>query len=56
MLRGKALSGFGELKSQYGGATNNYPKLIQEGLLYYFFLVNVLSDQERVMRRAIRKP
>ena len=43
MLRGKALRKFDEKQSQYGGATNNHLKIIQEDLLEDFFLMNALS-------------
>ena len=43
MLRGKALMELYELQSQYGGLTNNYLKLIQEGLLDYSPPINSLS-------------
>ena len=56
MLRGQALREFDELQSQYGGLTNNHLKLIQEGLLEYFFTINLLSNQKFATRRAIRKP
>ena len=36
--------------------TNNHLQLIQESLLEYFFHINALYRQKRVMRRAIRKP
>ena len=56
MLSGQALREFYKPQSQYGGATNKQPKLIQEVLLEYFFLINAISKQKRVMRRAMRKP
>ena len=43
MLRGKTLREFNELQSKYGGSTNNHIKLIQEGLLEYFFPINEIS-------------
>ena len=56
MLRGQTLKEFEELHSQYCGATNNHLKLIQEGLLEYFFLIKALFKNKRVMRREMRKP
>ena len=56
MLRGQALREYDKLQSQYRGATNNRLKLIQEGLLEYFFPINSLSKQKRAMGRAMRKP
>ena len=56
MLRGQALREFDKLHSQYGGAINNHLKLIQKGLLEYFFPINELSKQKRVMRRTMHKP
>ena len=55
MLRGQALREFDELQSQHVGATNNYLKLIQEGLLEYFFPINAISKKKRAMRRVMRK-
>ena len=43
MLCGQALMEFDKLQSQYGGTTNNHLKIIQEGLLEYFFLINALT-------------
>ena len=56
MLRGNTLREFEELQAQYGCETNNNFKLIQEGVLEYFFPINALSKQKRAMRHAIRKP
>ena len=56
MLRGQELVEFYELQFQYGGTTNNHHKLIQKGLLDYFFPKNSLPKKKRVMRRAMRKP
>ena len=56
MLCGQELREFDKLQSQYGGVINNHLKLIHKGLLEYFFPINALSKQKRVMRRAIRKP
>ena len=56
MLRGQSLREFDELQSQHGGATINHIKLIQEGLLEYFFPINSLSKQKRAMGRAMCKP
>ena len=56
MLRGKTLREFNELQSKYGGSTNNHIKLIQEGLLEYFFPIDSLSKKKRAMRRAMSKP
>ena len=56
MLRGQALIEFDKLQSQYGGATNNHLKLIQGGVLDYFFPINAISKKNRPMRRAICKP
>ena len=47
---------FDKLQSQYGGATNNHLKLIQEGLLECFFPINSISNQKLAIRRAMRKP
>ena len=55
MLRGQELREFDELQSQHVGATNNYLKLIQEGLLEYFFPINAISKKKRAMRRVMRK-
>ena len=55
MLCGQALREFDSLQSQYGGLTNNHPKIIQEGLIDYLFPINSLSKKKRVMRRAMRK-
>ena len=46
---------FDKIQAQYGGATNNHLKLIQEGLLEYLFPINVLPKQNSAMRRAMRK-
>ena len=56
MLRVQALMEFDGLQSQYVGSTNKHLKLIQEGLLDYFFPVNFLSKKKRAMERAMRKP
>ena len=56
MLSVHALREFGELQSQYGGATNNHLKIIQECLLDYFFRIDSLSKKKRVMRLTMRKP
>ena len=56
MICVQALREFDELQSQNGSSTNNHINLIKEGLLEYFFLVSSLSNQKRVMRRAMRKP
>ena len=56
MLREQELREFDDLQTHYGGSTNNHLKLIQEGLLEYFFPINSLSKQKCVMRRAMRKP
>ena len=56
MLHVQALREFDEVQSQYSGATNNHLKIIQEGLLKYFFPINALSKKNHVMRRAMRKP
>ena len=56
MLRGHVLREFGKLQSQYGDTTNNYLKLIHEGLLEYIFPINALSKKKREIRRAICKP
>ena len=56
MKCGKALRDFDKLLAQYDSGNNNHLKLIQEGLLDYFFRTNALSKQKRAMRRAILKP
>ena len=55
MLRGSSLREFEELSLQ-GKITNNDLKNIMEGLLDYFLPLNVISDQKRAMRCAMRKP
>ena len=56
MLSGQALREFDKLQSQYRGATNNRLKLIQEGLLEYFFPINSLSKQRRAMKAQCVNP
>ena len=55
ILREQSLREFDELASQNGGLTNNCLKLITEGLLRYFFPVNSLSKQKRVMSYTMHK-
>ena len=56
MLCGQALREFDEFQSQNGGLTNNYLKLITEGLIEYLFPINYISKQIRATRIAMRRP
>ena len=56
LLRGEALQYFDELSINNTGTKKTHLNFIQEGLLGYIFLINVLSNQKRAMRRAMRKP
>ena len=56
MLRGHSLKVFDELHSKYGSSTNNHLKLIQEGLIEYFFPISLLLKQKRAMRCVMLKP
>ena len=56
MLHGEALQEFDKRSSKNNGALNLHLKHIQEGLIRYFSMINVLSKQNRMMPHSMKKP